>query len=218
MINTKSARPVTSIKSLLPTWVAVKRVSICDERPSARAALTRVVAGAIPSVTDIDCSADGLELLGQFASHPADLVLIGIRNNKSSGTEAMRRLLDLYPATAVIVYGSVDDGPSLSAAIACGARGFLLWDANNPIATPARQRTLTVGRLSPTIKVAARLTERELQILRGMTKGYSNGEIGRKLFLSEDTVKTHARSLFQKLGAHDRAHAVALGMRSDLVA
>ena len=62
------------------------------------------------------------------------------------------------------------------------------------------------------------MTERELQILRGMTHGLSNNEIGRKLFLSEDTVKTHARRLFQKLGAHDRAHAVALGLRNDLVA
>src|ERR1700712_4144009 len=113
MINTKTASPVTSIKSLLPTWVAVQRVCICDERPSARAALTRVVAGAIPSVTDIDCSADGLELLAQSAIPPADLVLVGIRNNKSSGTDAMRRLLELHPAAAVIVYGSVDDAPSL---------------------------------------------------------------------------------------------------------
>ena len=51
-----------------------------------------------------------------------------------------------------------------------------------------------------------------------MSQGNSNGEIGRKLYLSEDTVKTHARRLFQKLGAHDRAHAVALGLRNDLVA
>ena len=163
-----------------------------------------------------------LELLAQFAIHPAELVLIGIRNNKSSGTEATRRLLDLHPGAAVIVYGSVDDGPSLSAAIDRGARGFLLWDANNPIASPARQRVRerrsAVSQPTGAIKVAARLTERELQILRGMTQGYSNGEIGRKLFLSEDTVKTHARRLFQKLGAHDRAHAVALGMRNDLVA
>jgi len=62
------------------------------------------------------------------------------------------------------------------------------------------------------------LTERELQILRGMTRGLSNGEIGRKLFLSEDTVKTHARRLFLRLGAHDRAHAVGLGLRNGLVA
>jgi len=61
------------------------------------------------------------------------------------------------------------------------------------------------------------LTERELQVLNGMADGKSNAEIGRDLFVSEDTVKTHARRLFRKLGARDRAHAVASGFRSGLV-
>jgi DNA-binding NarL/FixJ family response regulator len=64
----------------------------------------------------------------------------------------------------------------------------------------------------------AALTERELQVLRGMADGKSNAEIGRELFVSEDTVKTHARRLFRKLGARDRAHAVAAGFRAGLVA
>jgi DNA-binding NarL/FixJ family response regulator len=62
------------------------------------------------------------------------------------------------------------------------------------------------------------LTKRELQVLRGMAEGKSNAEIGRDLFVSEDTVKTHARRLFRKLNARDRAHAVAAGFRAGLVA
>ncbi len=61
------------------------------------------------------------------------------------------------------------------------------------------------------------LTERELQVLRGMADGKSNAEIGRDLYVSEDTVKTHARRLFRKLSARDRAHAVAAGFRAGLV-
>lgn len=61
------------------------------------------------------------------------------------------------------------------------------------------------------------LTERELQVLHGMADGKSNAEIGRDLYVSEDTVKTHARRLFRKLGARDRAHAVAAGFRAGLV-
>jgi DNA-binding NarL/FixJ family response regulator len=64
----------------------------------------------------------------------------------------------------------------------------------------------------------APLTERELQVLRGMADGKSNAEIGRDLYVSEDTVKTHARRLFRKLGARDRAHAVAVGFRSGALA
>jgi DNA-binding NarL/FixJ family response regulator len=73
------------------------------------------------------------------------------------------------------------------------------------------------GREEPATRRTA-LTERELQVLRGMADGKSNAEIGRELFVSEDTVKTHARRLFRKLGARDRAHAVAAGFRTGLVA
>jgi len=55
------------------------------------------------------------------------------------------------------------------------------------------------------------LTARETQILAGIAGGHTNAQIGRSLYISEDTVKTHARRLFRKLGARDRAHAVALG-------
>jgi DNA-binding NarL/FixJ family response regulator len=54
-------------------------------------------------------------------------------------------------------------------------------------------------------------------VLRGMSQGKSNGAIGRELFVSEDTVKTHAQRLFRKLGVNDRANAVALGFRFRLV-
>ncbi|MEV6815496.1 helix-turn-helix transcriptional regulator [Micromonospora sp. NPDC051296] len=74
-------------------------------------------------------------------------------------------------------------------------------------AAPARPERSAIG-----------LTERELQVLLGMAEGKSNAEIGRELFVSEDTVKTHARRLFRKLGARDRAHAVAAGFRAGLVA
>jgi DNA-binding NarL/FixJ family response regulator len=82
-----------------------------------------------------------------------------------------------------------------------------LTDAVRPSdAGPDRQFTPPPGR-------APQLTERERQVLDGMAAGKSNGEIGRELYLSEDTVKTHARRLFRKLGAADRAQAVALGFR-----
>lgn len=58
--------------------------------------------------------------------------------------------------------------------------------------------------------VASDLSGREIQALVGMANGMSNGDIGKSLYLSEDTIKTHARRLFRKLGARDRAHAVRL--------
>jgi DNA-binding NarL/FixJ family response regulator len=85
---------------------------------------------------------------------------------------------------------------------------------------PAQRVDVPISsRLGPVSRPArsVALTERELQVLRGMADGQSNAEIGRDLFVSEDTVKTHARRLFRKLGARDRAHAVAAGFRAGLV-
>ena len=81
-------------------------------------------------------------------------------------------------------------------------------------APPAKSVTAPVG-VNALRRLA--LTERELQVLRGMADGKSNAEIGRELFVSEDTVKTHARRLFRKLSARDRAHAVAAAFRAGLV-
>ena len=194
-------------------------VLICDERRSARDGLTRVM-GAVPSVDGIDCVASGDELLSRYGRQPSDVVLIGTQRALTSGIEATRRLLAVHPSAVVIVFGSPDDTASIAAAIACGARGFLRWDATQPEIVAALADTLTTPRL-PALRDTpdgeAPLTEREMQVLRGMSQGQSNGEIGRELFLSEDTVKTHARRLFKKLGASDRAHAVALGFRWGLV-
>jgi len=196
-------------------------VLICDERRTARDGLTRVMS-AVASVHDVDCVASGDELLSRFGREPADMVLIGTQRALTSGIEATRRLLALHPGAVVIVFGSPDDTASIAAAIACGARGFLRWDATRPEIVAALADALSDPRLrahrSDGNDDDVPLTERELQVLRGMSQGHSNAEIGRELFLSEDTVKTHARRLFRKLGARDRAQAVAIGFRRGLVA
>jgi DNA-binding NarL/FixJ family response regulator len=86
--------------------------------------------------------------------------------------------------------------------------------ATGPSATGASAGVAAVG-IGDTRGIS--LTERELQVLRGMAEGRSNAEIGRELYVSEDTVKTHARRLFRKLCARDRAHAVAAAFRAGLV-
>ena len=194
-------------------------VLICDERRSVREQLNRVMA-SVPSIDMIDSVSGGDELLVRYGRQAVDVVLIGTQRALTSGIEATRRLLAVHPSAVVVVFGSPDDTPSIAAAIACGARGFLRWDVTGPELLTALADTLASPRIpSPRDAVDgdAALTERELQVLRGMSQGQSNGEIGHELFLSEDTVKTHARRLFRKLGARDRAQAVAVGFRRGLV-
>lgn len=196
-------------------------VLICDERRTARDSLTKAMS-TLASVEDVDCVSSGDELLSRYGRDSADLVLIGTQRALTSGIEATRRLLALHPGAVVIVFGSPDDTASIAAAIACGARGFLRWDATRPEIVAALADALTDSRVQSPRQDSGEpevpLTERELQVLRGMSQGQSNAEIGKELFLSEDTVKTHARRLFRKLGARDRAQAVAIGFRRGLVA
>jgi len=140
------------------------------------------------------------------------------------GVEAARRILSAVPQAAVIMMTMAEDVEGVARAVNAGARGYLVKDASREelvaMVTQAlhdaaarqvpRTRQDTEGGLPP-------LTERELQVLRGMGRGRSNSEIGKELYLSEDTVKTHARRLFRKLGAADRAQAVAMGFRWGLV-
>jgi DNA-binding NarL/FixJ family response regulator len=88
------------------------------------------------------------------------------------------------------------------------------WNGAAPLAgsAPTTVRS-TVRESAP----AASLSMREMQVLTGMSQGKSNAQIGRELYLSEDTIKTHARRLFRKLGAKDRAEAVATGFRRGIM-
>ena len=92
--------------------------------------------------------------------------------------------------------------------------GVPAWSGAAPLAgsAPTTVRS-TVRETAP----AASLSMREMQVLTGMSQGKSNAQIGRELYLSEDTIKTHARRLFRKLGAKDRAEAVATGFRRGMM-
>ncbi|TFV91037.1 response regulator transcription factor [Blastococcus sp. CT_GayMR20] len=92
--------------------------------------------------------------------------------------------------------------------------GVPAWSGAAPLAgsAPTTVRS-TVREVAPQVA----LSMREMQVLTGMSQGKSNAQIGRELYLSEDTIKTHARRLFRKLGAKDRAEAVALGFRRGIM-
>jgi DNA-binding NarL/FixJ family response regulator len=114
-----------------------------------------------------------------------------------------------------------EDPDGVARAVSGGARGYVAKDASREEVAATVALALAAGREGPGSRSARirpagappALTEREQQVLDGMSRGKSNAEIGRELYLSEDTVKTHARRLFRKLAAADRAQAVALGFR-----
>jgi len=200
--------------------VAVVSVLIYDERRAARDRLYQVLAAA-PVVCSIDVANHADELLAEYGRQPADVVVIGTQRALPSGIEAMRRLSVFHPAAAVILFGSADDVDSITAAMVCGARAFLRWDVTQPEIFAALadiiSHTPTFDPRDRPRPGSVKLSGRELQVLRGMSLGHSNADIAAALFLSEDTIKSHARRLYRKLDAADRAQAVAVSMRCGLL-
>jgi len=198
----------------------VSTVLVCDDAPLAREAVRRAVAG-LPGVERVTAAGSGEEVLARFPLERPDLVLMDVRMPGIGGIEASRRLIGQHPEAHIVMLTMGEDPEGVARAVSAGARGFLAKDASREevattvalaLASRRQPASLTSARQRPAGSPPS-LTERELQVLDGMSRGRSNGEIGRELFLSEDTVKTHARRLFRKLGAADRAQAVAIGFR-----
>ena len=198
-------------------------VLVCDDSPLAREALRRAVA-TIPGVDRVCVAGSGEEGLVRWGTERPDLALIDVRMPGIGGVEAARRILTASPQAGVIMMTMAEDVEGVARAVNAGARGYLVKDASreelSAMVTQALAENVsrrTPGGTRPDAGGMPVLTERELQVLRGMGRGRSNAEIGKELYLSEDTVKTHARRLFRKLGAADRAQAVAVGYRWGLV-
>ena len=198
-------------------------VMVCDDSPVVRENLRRAVAG-VAGVDRVVGASSGEEVLARWAAERPALVLMDVRMPGIGGVEAARRLFTRHPGAAVLMLTVAEDVEGVARAISAGARGYVVKDATRSelvaavtgaIAGPGGGRRGGPRRIEA--GAAPALTERELQVLTGMGRGRSNAEIGKELFLSEDTVKTHARRLFRKLDAADRAQAVARGFRLGVV-
>lgn len=201
-------------------------ILVCDGSPLIREQLRRSV-GSVRGVDRVVTTATEDEALEHVRAQPPDLVLLdaGGGPRGGGGAGAVRRIRAADPSARVLMLTKPEDPDStVVAAVAAGARGYLRKDASRAEVRVVVGQALIEPQTSgeggapgSDERPAATLTDRELEVLSGMCEGQSNAEIGRALFLSEDTVKTHARRLFRKLGAADRAHAVAISLRRGLV-
>lgn len=204
------------------------RVLFCDDHAMVRLGLRYVLEHTFDCDV-VECG-DARQAVGLAGSGAFDLVLLDVRLGDPDGLwalEQIRAASDL----PVLMVSTFADPAAVQSAIDLGANGYLLKEA-----TPAQLReAVEIARsgrglyLHPTAAEAARsrrpsqagvfdsLTERELEVLRLVAVGRTNGEIGSELFLSEKTVKSRITSILRKLGLTNRTQAAALALREGLV-
>ncbi len=199
---------------------------VADDHPAMRRAVVEVLAQHGFSV--IGEAADGVEALAKIEQRKPDVALVDVRMPRLSGIEVARMAQRSAPKTAIVLYSAYGDKALLVEALDAGVRGFVLkeaplFDLHRAIEAVVAGGTyvdpVLAGALA-TAEVAEQLpalTQREREVLRLLAAGKSNDEIGKELFISPETVRTHVRNAMEKLEADTRTQAVAKALRQQLI-
>jgi DNA-binding NarL/FixJ family response regulator len=213
------------------------RIVIADDQAVVRSGF-RAILEDEPDLEVVGDAEDGLTAVEVARGRGADVVLMDIRMPRLDGLEATRRLAGpgVEHPIDVIVVTTFDLDDYVFGALRAGAAGFLLKDASPETLTAAIRAVADGhGLIAPEVtrrliaRFAAatpdptrrheleRLSEREREVLLEVARGRSNGQIARRLFIEEATVKSHVSSVLLKLGLHSRVQAVILAYETGLV-
>ncbi|UBI08265.1 response regulator transcription factor [Corynebacterium coyleae] len=186
-------------------------------------------------------AANGEEAVQACDSDPVGIVLMDVQMPVLDGIAATRRITQHHPDTKVIVLTTFDDEAYVLGGISAGASGFLLKDAEpealldairtvaggDAVISPRATNRIVAKLAAPTEEAVAlsaadrlalrELTERELEVLIAIARGWSNGEIAERMFISMPTVKTHVGRVLAKTQSRDRVHAALFAYRTGLV-
>jgi len=215
----------------------VIRVAVVDDQALVRGGF-RVLVDSAPDLQVVGEASDGVQAVELALAERPDVVLMDIRMPSMDGLEATRRILAAdNHQVRVLVLTTFDLDEYVFAALKAGASGFLLKDTP-PSALLAGIRTVAAGDalLSPSITrhlieeyvrhpqepatppaLLESLTDREIEVLTLVARGWSNAEIAERLYVSPATAKTHLSRLLLKLEARDRAQLIVMAYESGLV-
>jgi DNA-binding NarL/FixJ family response regulator len=209
------------------------RVLLVDDQSMVRAGFRLLLADE-PDIEVVAEASNGLEAVAQASRFHPDVVMMDIRMPELDGLEATRRILASDSTARILILTTFNLDDYVYEALRVGASGFVLKD-EPPEQLIAAVRTIAGGEalLSPAItkrviqhftrlhkqappRAVETLTTREMEVFGLITRGLSNAEIGRELFISDTTVKTHVTRLLQKLNLRDRAQAIVLAYQTGL--
>ncbi|MFJ4170927.1 response regulator [Paenarthrobacter sp. NPDC089714] len=200
-------------------------VLLVDDHTVVRSGL-KALLGTQADIAVVAEAASGEEALQAAEAHSPAVILMDLAMGPGmDGIEAIKQVRQRNPRQAIIVFTTYDSDADIVRAVDAGAMGYLLKDAA-PEEIFAAVRGAVQGKSVMSAPVASRLfqqlrnpdevlTPREAELLSLLTQGLSNRDLGKRLFISEATVKTHLAHIYAKLGVETRAAAIATAIRRE---
>lgn len=203
------------------------RIVVVDDHTVMRAGVVALLDGE-PGIEIVGEAGDGRAALDLVARHDPDVALVDLRMPVLDGVATTAGIVARCPRTRVLILTTYDTDADIERGVEAGAIGYLLKDTTreqlvDAIRSAARGETVLAPRVAEKLVARMRrpaqepLTARETDVLGAVADGLTNAEIGRRLVISEATVKTHLLRLFAKLDVNDRTRAVVVAMERGLL-
>ncbi len=198
---------------------------IVDDHEVVREGL-RLSLSRAPHIRVIGEAADGAAAVALAERRRPDVVIMDVRMPGMDGLDATKLLTEKLPDVSVLIFTAYSERTLLSRGLDSGALGYILKEA--PHETLVRAIDKVAGGesfIDPALMPAFlsgkdredMLTGREREILQLLADGMSNADVAQRLFISQETVKSHVRHILAKLEADTRTHAVAIALRDAII-
>jgi DNA-binding NarL/FixJ family response regulator len=178
-----------------------------------------------PDMRLVSQASSGPEAIQQYRRHKPDVTLMDLRLPGVSGIDTLIAIRAEFPSACVVILTTFDGDVEVQRALEAGACGYFL-KTTPPDELVKAIRQVHAGNKRVQGDLLERLAEhmgeeqlttREVQVLEQVVAGQGNREVGKRLFISEETVKVHMKHIMGKLGAKDRTHAVVLAERRGII-
>ena len=217
-------RPASVKTGRQPTQEHPIRVLIADDHPMLREGVGAVI-HMQPDMTIVGEAGTGEEAIALFEECAPDIVLMDLQMPGIGGVQAIEAIRRTHPQARIIVLTTFAGDAQALHALRAGAAGYLLksslrrdlLDAIRSVHAGGRHLQSEVATDIALHAIDDHLTPREIDILQLIAAGNANKQIARLLQLSEDTVKSHIKSIFSKLYVSDRTHAVTVAAKRGII-
>ena len=197
---------------------------ICDDHEVVREGL-RLSLSRSENIRVVGEAADGNAAVTLARRRKPDVIIMDVRMPGKDGLQAAKEITTEVPESSVLMFTAYAERSLLSRGLEAGAKGYILKEPPHQTLLRAIQKVADGdGYVDPALMPAFlnkerenMLTAREREILQLLADGMSNADVAAKLFISQETVKSHVRHILSKLEADTRTHAVAIALRTSII-